>query len=78
MDNTIRRMSDEELIQSILMPRNGQFIQANPLTGRVLNGNTRLFELFRRGLTIQKTPYKKYNPDNWMFIDDFKEPPKTP
>jgi len=46
-------MSDEELIQSILKPRNGQFIQANPLTGSVFDGNTRLFEIFRRGLNNQ-------------------------
>ena len=53
----IKKLSDEDLIDSVMNPLNGEFIQVNTKTGRVAQGNTRLYEIQRRGLNVD-VPYE--------------------
>ncbi|MEZ2442986.1 hypothetical protein AB6805_14780 [Chitinophaga sp. RCC_12] len=65
----IKGLSDEELIKSVRNPADGKFIQLNTSTGRAFDGNTRIYEMQRRGLNDVVVPYKPYQPDNSMFYD---------
>jgi hypothetical protein len=42
------------------------------MTGRVINGNTRLYELQRRGLNVD-VPYETYTPNNSPFDWDIMD-----
>jgi len=73
----IQNLSDKALIESVVNPLDGEGVILNTRTGNVVNGNTRLYELQRRGLNDVKVPYSEYTPDDWMF-PELKEPPKKP
>ncbi|RAJ05510.1 hypothetical protein LX64_02670 [Chitinophaga skermanii] len=42
-------MSDEQLIQNVMKPSDDEYIMISTHNGRAVNGNTRLYELQRRG-----------------------------
>jgi hypothetical protein len=65
----IRALSNEDLIKSAMKPADGSLIKINPVTGRAMNGNTRVFEMQRRGLNDVMVPYEMHMPDNSMFWD---------
>ena len=71
----LSKLSDEELIKSVTNPKNYNSVTLNTETGTLFDGNTRIYELQRRGLTNVEVPYKEYTPDNSMF-PQLKEPPK--
>ncbi len=64
----ISKLSNEELIKSVTQPKNGDFIKVNTKTGKVTDGNTRLYEIKNRGLDVD-VPYQNYTPDDSMFPD---------
>jgi len=70
----IAKLSDDELIKSVTNPTKYKPVTVNTRTGTLSDGNTRIYELQRRGLNVD-VPYAKYTPDNSMF-PDLKEPPK--
>ena len=64
----ISKLTDSQLIESVMKPADGRFVIINTRTGGLINGNTRLFELKKRGINIE-IPFIKHNPDMSMFID---------
>ncbi|TRX58280.1 hypothetical protein FNH22_14575 [Fulvivirga sp. M361] len=64
----IKELSDDELIKSVKNPKNGEFVEINTKTGSVVQGNTRVYEIRRRGLDVD-IPYKRYTPDDSYFPD---------
>ncbi|HET9056448.1 MAG TPA: RHS repeat-associated core domain-containing protein [Chitinophagaceae bacterium] len=70
----ISKLSDKELIESVIRPKDYKKVTINTETGKLYDGNTRIYELQRRKLDID-VPYQEYTPDNSMFIEP-KEPPK--
>lgn len=49
-------------------------VTVNTETGKLFDGNTRIYEMQRRKLDVD-VPYQEYTPDNSMF-PNLKEPPK--
>lgn len=49
-------------------------VKINTETGKLVDGNTRIYEIQRRGLDVD-VPLEKYTPDN-SHLPDLKEPPK--
>ncbi len=72
--NKIKTLSNEQLVQSVIKPKEYDPVTVNTITESVSDGNTRLYELRRRKLNID-VPYENYTPDRSMFPDP-KEPPK--
>lgn len=71
----ISKLSDEDLINSAINPKDYRKITLNTETGTLFDGNTRIYELQKRGLGNIQIPYQEYTPDNSMF-PQLKEPPK--
>ena len=46
----IKALSDDQLINAVTNPADGQFITVSGNSGSLINGNTRIYELQRRGL----------------------------
>ena len=65
----IRSLSDEKLLQSVNAPRNRDYLLVNTNTGRLVDGNTRLYELKRRGMDETLVPYKEYTPLSLDFLN---------
>lgn len=65
----IKKLSDEDLIQSVTNPRDGNFVTVNTQTGNVVEGNTRVYEIQRRGLDVD-IPYQEYTPNNSDYFFD--------
>ncbi|HEY4481248.1 MAG TPA: RHS repeat-associated core domain-containing protein [Candidatus Brocadiaceae bacterium] len=70
----IKKMSDKELIESVTNPTQYNKVKVNTETGKLSDGNTRIYEIQRRGLDVD-VPVEKYTPDN-SHLPDLKEPPK--
>jgi len=71
----ISNLTDEELLDSVRNPTDGDFLTSNP-DGNLVDGNTRAQELLNRAddpsssITPDTTvPVEIYNPDNSMFWD---------
>lgn len=73
--NIISKLSDKDLIQSVLNPSDYRKVTINTETGKLFDGNTRIYELQKRNLNVD-VPYQEYTPDNSVF-PNLKEPPKT-
>jgi len=58
----IKNLSDNQLLDAIRNPADGQYIKINSETGQLINGNTRIYELQRRGLGNQKVTFESYTP----------------
>lgn len=71
----ISKLSDKDLIQRVLRPNDYRKVTINTETGKLFNGNTRIYKLQTRNFN-RNVPYKEYTPDNSMF-PQLKEPPKT-
>ncbi|NML21270.1 hypothetical protein HHL16_10325 [Pseudoflavitalea sp. G-6-1-2] len=70
----ISALSNDELINSVLRPKDYKKVTLNTQTGTLFDGNTRIYELQKRNINID-VPYQEYTPDNTMF-PELKEPPK--
>jgi hypothetical protein len=70
----IKKLSDKDLIESVLHPTNYDPVQINTKTGKLVNGNTRIYEIQRRGLDVT-VPVKTHVPDDSAF-PDLSEPTK--
>jgi RHS repeat-associated protein len=70
----IKNMSDKELIESVTNPSKYNKVRINTETGKLVDGNTRIYEIQRRGLDVN-VPLEKYSPDK-SHLPDLKEPPK--
>jgi len=67
----IKNLSNEDLIDSIISPNDGNGVVVNKRTGKVINGNTRLYELRRRGLNII-VPHTVRDPGNTDYFYDLE------
>jgi hypothetical protein len=72
----LERLSDSELLASVLRPANGDPIRINTKTHALVDGNARIYELKRRmanpnsGITPDtEIPYSSYTPDDSFFPD---------
>ena len=72
----LEQLSDQELLESVIKPRNGDMIKINTRTGKVIDGNGRVYELKRRATDPKSSispgteiPYEPYTPDNSFFWD---------
>src|SRR5260370_8010516 len=54
----LRSIPDDELLQTVVNPRNDQMIKVSPGGNRLLNGNTRVREMQRR----MADPKSKFKP----------------
>jgi RHS repeat-associated protein len=70
----LRKLSDSELMDSAMNPRNGDPIRINTETGKVVDGNGRAYELLRRAADPNsritpdtRVPYTPHTPDNSAF-----------
>lgn len=70
----IKKLSDAELKESVLNPKPYNPVTINTKTGKLSDGNTRVYELQRRKIDVD-IPVKKYTPDDSMF-PNLKEPPR--
>jgi RHS repeat-associated protein len=70
----IKKLSDEELIKSVTNPTNYKKVTINTKTGKLVDGNTRIYEIKRRGLDVD-VPVDRYTPNDSAF-PDLKEPVK--
>jgi hypothetical protein len=64
----LRQMSDDELLLTITNPRNGQQIKVRPGDNRVLDGNTRVYEMLRR----MADPASKFKADTLMPVEEIR------
>lgn len=63
----IKKLSDKQLIESVTNPAKYDPVTVNTKTGRVVDGNTRVYELQRRKLDVD-VPIRKHVPDDSDFI----------
>jgi RHS repeat-associated protein len=68
------KLSDSELMDSVMNPRKGDPIRINTETGKVVDGNGRAYELLRRAADPNsritpdtRVPYTPHTPDNSAF-----------
>lgn len=76
----LENLSDQELLNAVNNPKNGDPIQINTQTGKIMDGNGRAYELLRRSLLpgssiTPDTPvsYKPYTPTSMP--EPWDEPP---
>src|SRR5947209_4839691 len=72
----LRNLTDDELLQAVRSPKNGDYLTVNTQTGNLHDGNGRTLELLRRAAdpnsSIQPgtlVPVREYAPDLSMFPD---------
>ena len=72
----IRRLTDDELLESVRAPKNGDYLTENTRTGHLVDGNGRAHELLRRASDPNSAidpddlvPVLEYAPDLSMFPD---------
>ncbi|WP_190277641.1 DUF6443 domain-containing protein [Adhaeribacter rhizoryzae] len=65
----IGKLSDDELMKSVTQPKDGQKMKVNVNTGRLIDGNTRAYELQKRAADSKsnitpdtKVPVERYRP----------------
>jgi hypothetical protein len=70
----LKGLSDEELMKSVTDPKNGDPIKIDTETGKVVDGNSRAYELQDRAndpnssiTPDTRVPYEPYTKDNSMF-----------
>jgi RHS repeat-associated protein len=64
----IKKLTDKELIESVVRPKKYDPVTINTKTGKVIDGNTRIYEIQRRGLKVD-VPIRRYTPDDSAFPD---------
>jgi hypothetical protein len=72
----LQSLSDDELLESVRNPKNGDYLTENTHTGTLVDGNGRAIELLRRSANPNSTitpdtlvPVLPYTPDLSMFPD---------
>jgi len=72
----LQRLTDDELLEAVCNPRNGDYLTENTRTGSLHDGNGRAHELLRRAVDPNssitpdmKVPVQEYTPDLSMFPD---------
>jgi hypothetical protein len=72
----LRALTDDELLEAVKNPQNGDYLTENTRTGRLHDGNGRAHELLRRAADPNSTitpdmmvPVEEYTPDLTMFPD---------
>src|SRR5437773_6680183 len=72
----LQRLTDDELLEAVRNPRNGDYLTKNTRTGSLHDGNGRAHELLRRAADPNssitpdlKVPVQEYTPDLSMFPD---------
>jgi hypothetical protein len=65
----ISKLSDEDLIESVINPSEGNFVTINANTQKVVEGNTRVFELQQRGIDID-VPFQYHYPNHSKYFYD--------
>lgn len=72
----MQQLPDDELLESVRNPKNGDYLTENTRTGQLVDGNGRAHELLRRaadpnsGIDPDETvPVLEYSPDLSMFPD---------
>jgi hypothetical protein len=72
----LQRLTDDELLKSVVNPKNGDYLTVNTRTGNLHDGNGRAHELLRRAADPNSTitpdlrvPVQDYSPDLSMFPD---------
>jgi hypothetical protein len=72
----LRKLTDDELLESVRRPRNGDYLAENTRTGTLHDGNGRAHELLRRAADPNssitpdmRVPVEEYTPDLSMFPD---------
>ena len=73
----LERMTDEQLLDAVFRPKDGNYMTINTRTGLLVNGNGRAHELLRRandaksGIALDGiVPIIEYSPDVSMFVLD--------
>lgn len=74
--SALQQLSDEELLNTVRSPANGDYLTINMQTERVIQGNARAYELISRAgnpmssiAPTTEIPYVPHYPDNSMFWD---------
>src|SRR3954463_8143707 len=72
----LRQLSDDELLESVRNPKQGDYLTENTRTGQLVDGNGRAHELLRRAADLNSSidpdaivPVEEYTPDLSMFPD---------
>ena len=72
----LRKLSDQQLLDAVRRPRNGDYLVVNTRTGLLHDGNGRARELLRRAADPNSkikpdttVPVEEYTPDLSMFPD---------
>ncbi len=72
----LRRLTDQQLLDAVSHPRNGDYLVVNTRTGLLHDGNGRAHELLRRAADPNSqikpdttVPVEEYTPDLSMFRD---------
>jgi hypothetical protein len=72
----LRALTDDELLESVNTPTDGDYLTENTNTGVLVDGNGRAHELIRRSADPNSSikpdtlvPVYPYTPDNSMFPD---------
>jgi hypothetical protein len=72
----LQKLTDDELLEAVRNPGNGDFLTENTRTGLLHDGNGRAHELLRRAADPNSTirpdlliPVEEYTPDLSMFPD---------
>src|SRR5438874_6473410 len=71
----LRGMTDQELIETVLNPMDGQFIKVRPGENNTIDGNTRLHEMLRR---MQANPDGLFNKDLEIPVEEVPRIPLGP
>jgi hypothetical protein len=73
---SLQALTDDELLESVQNPKNGDYLTENTRTGTLVDGNGRAIELLRRAADPNSSispdalvPVLPYTPDLSMFPD---------
>jgi len=72
----LAKLSDDELMESVTNPKNGDMVKESTTTGKLSDGNSRVTEMQKRAADPNssiapdtKIPVESHTPDNSMFED---------
>jgi hypothetical protein len=67
----LEKLSDQELLDSVNNPKNGDPIRINTNTGKVIDGNGRTYELLKRAAS----PGSSITPDTRVYYEPYTPTP---
>lgn len=71
----LRRMTDQEVLETVLHPADGQLIKVRPGENSIIDGNTRVYEMLRR---MQANPHGLFNKDLELPVEEVSRKPLGP